>query len=212
MHESFLAVAKTIPCCTRDFVEWHRGIERYGFWAVLVDDRDWLELLETARSHVGQLIHPGYQRAPHITVAACGLLSEEHFSRQLQRRQAAALTEEKVPPFLLGAGALDSFASAPYITVEDPAGSLAGLRSILATISKEDSPGNYKPHITLGLYQEAFETQSVASHLQAFRLPPVRQLLVTELAFCAYETSNVQGPFAVLERVPFAGLILSKKS
>lgn len=205
MHESFLAVTKTIPCCKRDFIEWHGGIAHYGFWAVLVDDQGWLELLETARLHVRQFIHPGYRRAPHITVAACGLLREEHFSTQLQRRQATALTEEKVPPFFLKAGALDSFASAPYITVEDPAGSLDELRTILATISKEDNPADYKPHITLGLYQEAFETLLVANHLQDFRPVPVRQLLVTELAFCVYETSNIQGQFIVLERVALAG-------
>jgi len=205
MYKSFLAVSKTIPHCKRDFVEWHRGISHYGFWAVLVDDQGWLELLETARSHMKRFIHPGYQRAPHITVAACGLLSEEHFSTKLQERQAAALTEAKVTPFFLKVGALDSFASAPYITVEDQAGALGQIRSILATISKEDNPAGYKPHITLGLYQEAFDTLRVAKHLQEFRPVPTRSLFVTELAFCAYETGNIQGPFTVLERVALNG-------
>lgn len=206
MNESFISVSKTILHCERDLAEWHRGISHYGFWAVLVDDQGWLELFEAARAHVERFIHPGYRRAPHITLAACGLLSEEHFSPTLQRRQATALNEAKVPPFFLRTGMLDSFASAPYITVEDPDGSLDKLRSILATVSQEDNPpGSYRPHITLGLYQEAFETLQVANHLQEFRSVSTRQLSVTELAFCVYETSDMQGPFSVVERVALAG-------
>ena len=206
MNESFISVSKTIPHCEPDFAEWHRGIPHYGFWAVLVDDQGWLELFESARAHVERFLYPGYRRAPHITVAACGLLSEEHFSTALQRRQTTALNEAKVPPFFLRAGLLDSFASAPYITVEDPDGSLDQLRSILVAISKEDNPpGSYKPHITLGLYQEAFETLRIANHLREFRSVSTRQLSVTELAFCAYETSDIQGPFSVVERVALAG-------
>lgn len=206
MNEFFLSVSKTIPHRELDFAEWHRGISHYGFWAVLVDDQGWLDLFEAACAHVERFLHPGYRRAPHITVAACGLLSEEHFSPTLQRRQAAALDGAKVPPFFLRAGMLDSFASAPYITVEDPEGSLGQLRSILALISEEDNPpGSYRPHITLGLYREAFETLRVADHLQEFRSVATRQLSVTEVAFCAYETRDIQGPFSVVERVALTG-------
>lgn len=170
-----------------------------------MNDRGWLELLRNARSHVERFLHPGYRRAPHITVAACGLFSEEHFSTELQRRQTTALQEAKLQPFFLNAGVLDSFASAPYITVEDPEGSLDELRSILAAISKEDNPADYKPHITLGLYRKAFETLSVANHLRKFRSASTKQLSVTELAFCVYETSDIQGPFIVVKRVALAG-------
>jgi 2'-5' RNA ligase len=206
MNESFSSVSKTIPHSNRDFAEWHGGISHYGFWAVLVNDPDWLELLEAARSHVQQFIHPGYQRAPHITVAACGLLSEEHFSGNLLNYQMAALNEAEVSPFFLKAGKMDSFESAPHITIEDPDGSLGKLRSVLAAVSQEDNPAaSYKPHVTLGLYQEAFEMQRVAQHLQEFRPVSIRQLSVTELAFCAYETNDLQGPFVVVERVALAG-------
>jgi 2'-5' RNA ligase len=206
MNESFISVSKTIPYSDRDFVEWHSGISHYGFWAVLVNDYDWLALLETARSHVKKFLHPGYERAPHITVAACGLLSDEQFSAKLLECQTAALNEAKVPPFFLRAGMLDSFESAPYLTVEDPEGSLGKLRSLLAAVSQEDNPADfYKPHITLGLYREAFEMVQVTHHLQEFRPLAISHLRVTEVAFCAYETSNLQGPFVVVERVAFTG-------
>lgn len=202
MCESFLSAANTIPHSRRDFAEWHNGISHYGFWAALVEAADWLELVEAARLHVRQFIHPGYQRAPHITVAACGLLSEEHFGSRLKGLQADALAGAEISPFCLTANGLDSFTSAPYITVEDPAGALGRIRLILNGISKEDNPpARYRPHITLGLYQGAFQTRAVADHLKAFRPPPVKPLRVTELAFCSYETSRIQGPFVVLERV-----------
>ena len=205
MYEVFIANAKTTPFCNRDFAEWHGGISHYGFWAVLVFDGSWLELLERARSHVRQFIHPGYRRAPHITIAASGLLSDGHFTARLLESQVAALKDAKISPFSLEAGGLASFASAPYITVEDPNGSLGQIRSILAMISAEDSPAAYMPHITLGLYHDAFDTSQVAKHLRDFRAVETRPFAVAELTFCSYETRNIQGPLAVLKRVTLSG-------
>ncbi len=42
MYEAFLTTPKTIPQCDRDFVEWHGGVSYYGFWAVVVDDPNWV--------------------------------------------------------------------------------------------------------------------------------------------------------------------------
>ncbi len=201
MYEAFLTTPKTIPQCDRDFVEWHGGVSYYGFWAVVVDDPNWLELFDVARSHVKQFIHPGYRRKPHITIVACGLLDQKRFSAHLLERQLVTLIEAVIKPFSLNAGSLDSFAAAPYITVEDPSGSLNQIRKLLTTISKEDNPAQYKRHVTLGLYRDAFDTLQVADCFQAFKHAPISSMLVSELVFCAYETKEIQGPFSVLERV-----------
>jgi len=201
MFEEFLSNPKTIPRCDRDFVEWHGGVRYYGFWAVIVDDPNWLELVGAARAQVTQFIYPGYQRKPHITIAASGLLHEKHFSLHLAQRQLVSLTEAELTPFPLYAGSLDSFSSAPYITVKDPTGSLDRIRDFLSTISREDFPSRYKPHITLGLYRDAFDTSQVADCLQAFKHAPISSMVVSELVFCAYETREIQGQFIVRERV-----------
>jgi len=201
MFESFLAMPKTIPHCDRNFVAWHGGVPYYGFWSVLVEDLTWLKLFDAARIHVKELIHPGYQRAPHITIAACGLLEQKHFSAEHLKRQILALSEAMIVPFFLNAGALNSFASAPYITVEDPTGSLNQIRERLSVISKEDDPGQYQPHVTLGLYRDAFDTLHVADRLREFQRVPISPMLVTELAFCAFATKEIQGQVSVLERV-----------
>lgn len=201
MYEAFLSTPKTIPHRDRDFAEWHNGVSQYGFWAVVVDDSNCLELFDAARSHVKPFIHPGYQREPHITITACGLLDETYFSTQRLERQLVALTEAMIAPFSLNAKSLDSFASAPYITVEDPTETLHQIRGILTGISKEDNPAEYQPHITLGLYRDAFDTFQVADCLKRFECAPIRPMSVTELAFCVYETKEIQGPFRVRERV-----------
>lgn len=201
MYEAFLSNPKTIPRCDRDFVEWHGGIRYYGFWAVIVDDPNWLELFDAARARIAQFIHPGYQRKPHITIAACGLLDKKHFSLHLAQRQLVSLSEAAISPFPIDAGPLDSFSSAPYITVKDSTGSLNRIREILSIISSEDSPSRYKPHITLGLYRDAFDTLQVADCFQAFKHAPISSMVVSELVFCAYETREIQGQFIVRERV-----------
>ena len=201
MYEKFLITQKTIPHRDRDFVKWHGGIAHYGFWAIVVDDPNWLKFFDAACSQVRHFIHPGYQRLPHITIIACGLFAETHFSPQHLAGQLTALNEAMFPPFSLKAGSLNSFTSAPYITVEESTGTLNQIRRLLSSISEEDKPDQYQPHITLGLYRDAFDTLQVAKCLRGFQYTPIKPMLVTELVFCSYETKNVQGPVNVLERV-----------
>lgn len=129
------------------------------------------------------------------------MLDQKRFSPHLLERQLVTLIEAVITPFSLNASSLDSFAAAPYITVEDPSGSLNQIRKLLTMISKEDNPAQYKRHVTLGLYRDAFDTLQVADFFQVFKHAPISSMLVSELVFCAYETKEIQGPFSVLERV-----------
>lgn len=201
MYEAFLKTRQTLAHVDRDFVEWHGGIAHYGFWAVVVADPDWLALLAAARAHVAQFVHTGYRRAPHVTVAACGLLAESHFSTAQLARQLEALAAAKLASFSLSAGPLSSFTSAPMIVIEDLAGGLEKIRECITAVSPEDHPAPYQPHITLGLYRDAFDTAQIVDCLSAFAPAPVQPLQVTELAFCAFETKDIQGPIQILERV-----------
>ena len=201
MYESFLKTQKTIPHRIRDFTEWHNGVSQYGFWAIVIDDSRWVEMFDAACSHLKQFIHPGYQREPHITIMACGLVDQKYFSTRQLERQVVSLAEAMIAPFYLTAESLDSFASAPYITVEDPTGTLNRIRTYLAAISEEDNPAEYQPHITLGLYRDAFDTFQVADRLKEFAYAPISPLRVSELAFCVYETKDIQGPFRIRDRV-----------
>lgn len=212
MYTNFLLSPKTVPCIDRDFYEWHNGIPYYGFWAVVVNDPDWIELYNSARIHVKQFVHLGYERLPHITITACGLLDCHHFSAEHFREQWRILNEMTISPFYLTIGSMNSFSSAPYLTVEDPEGVLKQIRDHLMVISKEDTPVEYQPHITLGLYEYALDTNEVADYLARFKYASIKPMLVNELDFCAYKTKEIQGPFKILKRVRLNSTEMKEKN
>ena len=85
--------------------------------------------------------------------------------------------------------------------VEDSTGTFRQIRDRLAEISEEDEPVQYQPHITLGFYRDAFSTVEVADCLTRFKYASMKPVLVTELAFCVYETKEIQGQFRIIKRV-----------
>jgi hypothetical protein len=137
MYKNFLTTPKTVPCLDHNFAEWHNGISHYGFWAVVINDLDWIELWNAARSHIKRFIHPGYQRAPHITFFACGLIDQNHFSMEQLKLQYRVLGETMIPPFYLKVSSLNSFTTAPCLMIEDPAEALKQIREHLSKISKD---------------------------------------------------------------------------
>ena len=200
-YRIFLSSPKTVPCLDRDFFEWHNGISHYGFWAVVIDDPNWIELWKAAHAHIKQFVHPDYQRTPHITIIACGLLDQNHFSAEQFEQQWRVLSEMMIPPFYLKVSSLNSFTTAPCLMIEDSTGMLKQIRDCLTVISEEDVPVQYQPHITLGLYRDAFSTVEVADCLARFKYTSIKPMLVTELAFCVYETKEIQGQFRIMKRV-----------
>jgi 2'-5' RNA ligase len=198
---TFLSSLKTVPCFDRDFFEWHNGISHYGFWAVIIDDPDWIELWKAAQTHIKRFVHPDYQRASHITISACGLLDQNHFSAEKFAQQRRVLSEMMIPPFYLKVSSLNSFSTAPCLMIEDSMGMLKKIRDSLTVISEEDMPVQYQPHVTLGLYRDAFSTVEVAECLASFKYTSIQPMLVTELAFCVYETKEIQGQFRIMEQV-----------
>ena len=201
MYKNFLSTPKTVPCLDRDFFEWHNGISHYGFWAVVIDDLNWIELWKAARAQIKQFVHPDYQRAPHITIIACGLLNQSHFSTEQLKQQLRTLRKTMISPFHLKVSSLNSFSTAPCLMIEDSTETLKKIRNHHAMISKEDTPVQYQPHITLGLYRDVFSTAEVADCLARFKYTSMKPMLVTELAFCVYETKEIQGQFRIMKRV-----------
>jgi 2'-5' RNA ligase len=200
-YRILLSSPRTVPCLNRDFFEWHNGISDYGFWAVVINDLKWIELWNAAHAYMKKFIHPGYQRAAHITITACGLLDQAHFSAEHLDRQWRVLSEATIPQFYLKVASLNSFTTAPCLMIEDSTGTLKQLRASLSVISKEDAPVQYQPHITLGFYRDAFSTIAVADCLTRFKYKPIKPMLVTELTFCVYETIEIQGQFKIMKRI-----------
>ena len=186
----------------RDFPEWHGGIARYGFWAVVVDCPQWQALFDAAGRHVAAHVLPGYRRQPHITIAAAGLIDEAHLSVALRQRQTAAMRAANEVAFDLHAGPLGTFTGSPHVAIRDPSGALLRLRARLQAIARHDPPATYHPHLTIGLYRGAFSLSHMQQQLAAFRVPAVTPLRVRGVSFCAYSTRELQGGFEILDTIP----------
>lgn len=179
----------------RDFVEWHCGRPRYVLWAIDADFSVVQSRVEAAQLHLDGLLLEAYTRQPHITLTLCGfpgippLLPDEFEHIQLEQ-QVASLQQAQNTPFDITIGGLSSFASAPYLSVTDASGGIANLRSGLGSGT---GTHDYTPHVTVGLYKDAWPTDSVKPRLTAFVPCPAIRLRVTRIGLFAYEASNVGG-------------------
>lgn len=183
----------------RDFVEWHRGRSRYVLWAIDVNLPVVQLRIDAAKAHLDGLLLDGYVRQPHITLALCGfpgtapLLSDE-FGAAVLERQIAALQQSPVEPFDILIGELSSFASAPYLSVTDHSGGIEHIRACLDAGSDAGSDTHaYTPHVTVGLYADAWPTDSVRPRLTAFAPCPAVPLRVTQIGLFAYAPPCIGG-------------------
>lgn len=201
MYSEFLSHATTYAACDKPLNSWHQGIAWYGFWAILVTDQQWLKTLHDAQQHLKHTLLPGYARQAHITISASGLLDERYFSEQHYQAQKQRLLADLPAAFTISASHLNSFAAAPYLAIDDICQHLLSLRSMLGKVKADDEPDIYHPHITLGLYRQIFSCEEIVNILQQIPLPELPRLKVSEIAFCRYQTAQIQGEVEVLERI-----------
>ena len=205
MPTSFAAAGLTLANERRDFPEWHLGRPRYALWALDVDVAPVRQRVQAAQSHLAEFLLDGYQRQPHITLSLCGFPSDtprhaDDFGLDALRTQLDALRQARPEPFEIEIGALDSFTSAPYLTVGDAGGHIAALRRCLTGEAGEaGEPGFiYTPHVTVGLYADAWPTAAVQARLDSFACAAPLRLRVAGVSLMAYAAGEIGGP---LERV-----------
>ena len=201
MLDDFLSHTHTDALCDKNFEEWHLGIPYYGFWAILIDQPEYLSLISKAQNHLQHFFLPNYSRQAHITLNACGLMSEDHFSNVDLANQISNIEEMKLSAFEVSLSHIDSFTTAAYLSVSDTCRSLCKINQALSLIAHDSTPTIYQPHITLGLYREKFESKCVAKEIRKFGRVELPSMLVKEVHFCRYETSNIQGPIEVLKSI-----------
>ena len=156
-----------------------------------------------ARRQLGDWLHVGQRRQPHITLFVCGFPAsqprhDDDFAITALRAQLAALHSLQMPAFSLQIGGLHSFSCAPCLQVSDPQQQLELLRQSLAAHSREIRFAAYQPHLTLGLYRRARPFSQLPANLQ--QLPPLT-LPVRELHYCSYAARDQLGALRVEERV-----------
>ena len=203
MFSSFLSNPFTEKHECRDFVEWHKQIKYYGFWAILIDQPQCVERFFQARHFLKYYLLPGYKRQPHIKIWAAGLmddayLSEEQIAAQIESVQTAMEKE----PFSLSLANINSFTGSPYLEILDRDGKIGQIRDVLQSSYIEDCPpSQFTPHITLGLYQDAYPTSDVADKMRCFQCASPFNFQVNKISFCAYQTNKIQGTIRALYHV-----------
>lgn len=183
---------RTIQVDNKNPVTWHQGIKQYGFWAIVINNDTWLDTFKKAQAYVKHLVLSDYQRAPHITLSACGLVNDSYFSERKLQQQIDTLHELNLSKFLLNAGKLDSFESAPYISIK-PHPKLARLRRLFESIHQDNPAADYYPHLTLGFYNKQYPFEPLHDYLGKYKPSTFPPLLVDTISYCTYQTNQIQG-------------------
>lgn len=200
------APAQSIACARRDYPEWHRGRARYGVWTLPVDCPRILARLERAQAHLGDWLHGDYRRQAHVTLFVCGFPAaqakfDDDFPSERLDAQIDALSALCASPFELQIGGLDSYASAPFLSVSDPDQRLEVLRAALGEHSAEVRQSPYHPHLTVDLYARAVPRTDLQRRLTAFGEDEPLALRVDELHYSTYAAAELFGPLRTERRV-----------
>lgn len=203
----------------RDHVEWHDGVEKYGFWCFSVSDSKWLDNIKDLQSVLSPVLQRDYLRFPHVTVATLGLMTEANWC--LFEQQLEALNILSMSPVVLDWQAFSSYIHVPIIRlayqglVQQGRGlqehQIIQIRKQLHSISTGDDQSDYDPHITLGYYSQCLEIdtvlQRVAQHSSNTDIECPKSHHFNELLFCTYQTSNIKGAIEIYHRVPLDPIV-----
>lgn len=203
----------------RDFVEWHRGRSPYVLWAIDVDLPRVRERVAEAAGAMQDLLIDGYTRQPHVTLALCGFpangaRADDEFSDQCLAQQIDAMREAMCVgagargPFELHVGGLATFDSAPYLAVDDVQDGVGAIRRALTSAqaarqrssgsADDELPHAYVPHVTIGLYRDAWPLAAVHERIAgfAFRAPLVVD--IERVSLLAYDPREIGGALTTL--------------
>lgn len=186
------------PTVVRDYPEWHRGRSDYGLWYLEIDQPELIQYFNQIRAHFSDLLLPCNQRQYHITLFVCGFLtsSAQQYNDDFQLRQLQQQIEQiqllALGAFELEIAQLDSFSSALFLQVKDTDQVLENIRRQLAAVSDEIAALEYCPHITLGVYRHAWQSDQVLERIQ--QLPVQKcKVQVSQLTFGYYKAQILQG-------------------
>ncbi|WP_168734265.1 2'-5' RNA ligase family protein [Pseudothauera nasutitermitis] len=194
----------------RDFPEWHRGRPHYALWGLDVDVPEVRRQVDAARGGLNGLLLDGYVRQPHVTLGLCGFpcadpQRSDDFGPAMLRAQLAALRALRPAPFEIAIGGLNSFASAPYLTVSDTQGQLATLHESLSAGGLKRTDGGFVPHVTVGLYADAWPAGAVRARLADCAAGETLRLSVPRITLFSYAAREIGGTLARLAEYALDG-------
>lgn len=192
------SVATTIRNVQRDFPDWHLGRPHYLLWALDVDVDPVRQRVAAAQQHLSARLLAGYLRQPHITISLCGFPSAapchlDDFGAETLQQQIDALHRLRPEPFAIEIGALDGFSSAPYLSVSDSDGHIERLRASLDLCPHPLARNDYRPHVTIGLYADAWPLEEIEAEMARFAPGEPLQLDISRISLLAYASKEIGG-------------------
>lgn len=203
MFSEFLAQDTTYKTQLRDFSEWHKGVENFGFWAIEVLQVACRDKVKIYQEHLCDKLHTHYFRQPHITLSTFGLLHDKQLNDEVIMKQIKQIKKSNIKPFSLKLSSCNSFYVCPYLSITDSLGNLNSLRECLSDTSQENTPSNYIPHVTLGFYNESYKTSEILKDITKLDSKDI-EFRVSEIIFAQYKTKDIQGAYQVLHRIELA--------
>ncbi len=182
----------------RDYPEWHKGRSDYGLWYIEIDQPELIQYLDEIQAQFSGLLLPAQQRQYHITLFVCGFLQpfthqyDDDFQIQQLQHQIKSLEALQLTTFELEIRQIDSFSSALFLHIKDQDHVLAQIRQQFAQVSGEIAALEYCPHITLGLYREAWLSDIVLERIQQLSIKTIN-VEVKKLTFGYYKAQILQG-------------------
>nr|WP_277606294.1 2'-5' RNA ligase family protein [Acinetobacter sp. NIPH 2699] len=181
-----------------DYSEWHRGRVEYGVWYIEIDQPELIEYLDQLQQEFSDLLLPLNQRQYHITLFVAGFLTanipnfDDDFEISQLKQQIECLEELQLDAFELEVTQVDSYSSALFLHIHDQNEILTKIRQCFDQSSKEVAAPVYCPHITLGLYREAWSSDLVLERIQKLQ-PRKFKIQVDHLTFGYYKAQILQG-------------------
>ncbi|MGR0303995.1 2'-5' RNA ligase family protein [Acinetobacter beijerinckii] len=182
----------------RDYPEWHHGRTDYALWYIEIDQPALVEYLNAIKTDFSDFLLTSNQRQYHITLFVCGFLNthpspyNDDFSAEQFSQHIKSINTLQLEPFELELTTIDSFSSALFIQIIDQQKILEKIRSQLALVSKEIAALQYCPHITIGLYNDAWSSDLVLERIKSFEAKRIK-IQVNQLTFGYYKAQILQG-------------------
>jgi 2'-5' RNA ligase len=199
----------TVPSQQADFADWRQGREYFAVWAINVEQPAIRQLSQRLSSRIAAYLLPDYCRQAHITLSICGFPAcqqqlDDDYDLASFQQQVKALEQASLAPFPIEIGPPATFASAPYLAVTDPEGSIACLRQVLGEPLPAHADFHYVPHVTLGLYAVAHPVEEILTVLTAVPEEANERLTVSGVSLMTYEAAVIGGPLETVCTFNFA--------
>lgn len=195
-----LPATSVVPTLARDYPEWHKGRTAFSLWYLELHSHALQNYLEQLRAEFSDVLFQPNTRQFHITVFICGFYSassqfDDDFTDEQLKQQLLEMQKAQLQPFKLRTGKINSFESALFVEIHDDERGLEKVRQQLYACTNEIAPISYCPHITLGLYGTALNSDEIFKRIERIGQQSF-EFEILQLTFGTYTAHQLQGPLS----------------